>query len=261
MSSTLYHFTGESFGVIDWCSPVAGTTLVADSWRVHDGQAVALDRHQERFSRSAREYPMINETILGNFFEELRALIPRSGSWFPRVELVNSPGGPTLRYRERVAPPWSTEVTLAVAPHDPRTTPLIKGPDLEALMALRSAVGDPLTTEAVIVSAEGYLVEGAYSSLMVWPSGSPVPVITPRDTPRIPSITESVLVDIAYQRGIEPVEKTLGPEDLVGAEVWVLSALHGIRRATEWIGGPRLTSLPHRAEEWQHAWWSSRVAF
>jgi len=260
MSTTLYHFTGESLGVIDWCGPTGTDTLVVDSWRVEDAHAVALERHLERFSTSALAHPGVSKDTLQKFFDLVLAHIPRTGSWFPRIELIATPGGPALRYRERVAPAWSSEVTLALAPHDPRTSPHTKGPDLEALLALRSAVGDPASTEAVIMSPEGFVVEGAYSSLMIWPHHSDSAVITPTSTPRIPSITESVLLDIAADTEIEVSERPCTLAELAGAEVWVLSALHGIRLATHCVGGPDLGNQPHRRDHWQSQWWARRSA-
>ncbi len=254
MSSTLYQFTGERLGAIEWCDPVRGQTLVADSWRVDDAQAVALPRHEARFAASARALG-IDESTLRVFCSQVRAQIPATGSWFPRIELVHTPGGPTLRYRERVAPALSTEVVLAVAETDPRTNPLTKGPDLEALLALRASVGSLGATEALIVAPDGTLVEGAYSTLMVWPDDTDALVVVPSDVPRIPSITESVLVDRAKGLGIEVLERRLSLDDLDRAEVWVVSALHGIRRTTSLIDGPELRRDPGKRNEWQAAWW------
>jgi branched-subunit amino acid aminotransferase/4-amino-4-deoxychorismate lyase len=256
MSSTLYQFTGERLGAIDWCDPVRGHTLVADSWRVDNAQAVALPRHEARFGASARAFD-IDESTLTSFFTQVRAHIPRSGSWFPRIELAHTPGGPTLRYRERVAPAWSEEVVLAVAENDPRSNPLTKGPDLEALLALRASVGSRGATEALIVASDGTLVEGAYSTLMVWPDDADALVVVPHDVPRIPSITESVLVDHAKVLGIDVLERRLRLDDLESAEVWVVSALHGIRLATSVIDGPELRRDPDRRTEWQRAWWGA----
>jgi branched-subunit amino acid aminotransferase/4-amino-4-deoxychorismate lyase len=259
MSVRLFGFTGERLGALDWCDPVRGETLVADSWRVENAEAVAFEWHQERFSRSVRERADITTGSLDKFFTEVRAHIPHSGSWFPRIELAHTPGGPTLRYRERPAPQWNPEVALKVAPHDPRTTPLTKGPDLEALMAVRVAVGDPATTEALIVSPEGLVQEGAYSSIMVWPEDSEEAFIVPRDTPRIPSVTEAVVVELAQERNISVVERSLTVSDLADSEVWILSAVQGIRLATTLVNGPELSHKPGRRVEWQSAWWSRRA--
>ncbi len=255
MSTTLYQFTGEHLGAIEWCDPVRGQTLVADSWRVQDGKAVALERHEDRFSASAQAHG-VSESTLRAFFSRVREHIPSRGSWFPRIEVAHSPGGPTLRYRERVAPAWETTVTLALGAADPRTHPLTKGPDLEALMALRASVADQGATEALIATPDGTLVEGAYSSVLAWPARTGSLVVTPSHLPRIPSITESVLLDIARASGVEVLEQTLLISDLEDAEVWIISALHGIRLATAIVDGPALRTDSARRNQWQSAWWN-----
>jgi branched-subunit amino acid aminotransferase/4-amino-4-deoxychorismate lyase len=228
---------------------------------VEDGHTVAIERHLERFRTSALAQSGISARTLEGFFAQVLGHIPRTGSWFPRIELVATPGGPALRYRERVAPAWSGEVSLGVARHDPRTTPHTKGPDLEALLALRSALGNPATTEALILSPEGYLVEGAYSSIMVWPQRSSSIVVAPSSPPRIPSVTEAVLTEIASESGVEVSERSFTLADLEGAEVWVLSALHGIRVAHEFFNGPQLGVIPGRRDQWQAQWWARKRPF
>ena len=105
MSHVLYQFSGNHLGAIEWCEPRRGETLVADSWRVDDGQVVALAHHLDRFRTSvavddsaARAPPV--EAFLAAVLHKIQPV----GSWFPRIEAVATPGGPTLRYRHRVAP-------------------------------------------------------------------------------------------------------------------------------------------------------------
>ena len=182
--------------------------------------------------------------------------IPAEGSWFPRIEAVETPGGATLRYRERPAPPWSSEVVIARAPHDPRRLPHTKGPDLEALLALRTQVAPVGATEAIITTADDLLVEGAYSSLMIWRAGHDYPPVIPPATPHLPCITEAVLTDYSRSAGIPIVAEDLSVSTLEGAEVWILSALHGIRVATAFVEGPSLGMVPGRRELWQEHWLS-----
>lgn len=256
MSSRLYQFSGTSLGAIEWCDS-SPHTLVADSWRVEDGHAVALERHRARFSASARALG-VEEQQLSRFWPAVVESLPREGSWFPRVEVVATAGGPTLRYREREAPAWLGTVSLAPGAHDPRTQPLTKGPDLEALMALRRSVSDVGATEALILSPEGFVIEGAYSTVMVWRRGSDALSVVGPPWPRIPSVTEAVLRGVAQARGVTVTEEPLTLESLAGAEVWILSALHGIRVATELCGGPDIAQTPGRRDDWHRAWWESR---
>jgi branched-subunit amino acid aminotransferase/4-amino-4-deoxychorismate lyase len=259
MSTRLFSFSGEALGAIEWCDPVAGETLVADSWRVESGQAVALERHRDRFFASAAHHGL-ESAKLSAFWDAVIAAIPLEGSWFPRVEVVATPGGPTLRYRERVAPAWNAEVIVARASHDPRRHPHTKGPDLEALLALRASVAPLGAGEAIITTDHDCLVEGAYSSLMVWLPGSDSPLVVPPSTPHLRGVTESVITDLAGELGVAIHQRDLSVRELEGSELWILSALHGIRVATAFIDGPPLGSVPGRRDTWQSAWWSQAKA-
>ncbi len=253
MSSRLYQFSGTALGAIEWCDSSLQKTLVADSWRCDDGQTVALERHRQRFTGSAAAAGL-DHAVVSRFWAAVIDALPREGSWFPRVEVVATSGGPTLRYREREAPDWLDTVTLAPGDHDPRTTPLTKGPDLEALMALRRSVANVGATEALILSPDGYVIEGAYSTVMLWRSGGSALSVVSQKFSRIPSVTESVLRDIANAQGVPVIEESFTLEDCKGGEVWVLSALHGIRLATFVRPGPPLKTSRQRRDQWQQAW-------
>ncbi|MFM2353662.1 MAG: hypothetical protein RLZZ608_1068, partial [Actinomycetota bacterium] len=174
-----------------------------------------------------------------DFWRDVVAALPRTGDWFPRVELRHRADGTQLGLRLRPTPPPSTEVVVATAPHDPRTQPLIKGPDLDRLQALRVAVQPSGAGEAIIVDAHGTLIEGAYSGLLWWKGET---LVRPRDAvPRIPSVTVRLVLEAARADGVELAEADAVPAELEGCELWVLSALHGLRTATHWIDGPALT--------------------
>lgn len=92
--------------------------------------------------------------------------------------------------------------------------------------------------EAVLLSPDGHVIEGALSSLVWWrqdllcvPSGS---------LDQLESITRNQVEAIARQSGFEVVEDLAKPEDLVGLEIWCLSSLQCIRPVVGWVdlGGP-----------------------
>lgn len=259
MSSQLYHFSGGALGAIDWCEPHSGETIVADSWFVHDGHAVASDRHHARFVESAVLTAGLDRALVAAFLAAVTDAIPRHGPWFPRIEVANTRGQAALRYRERSAPAREAGVSLAVGDSDPRTSPRRKGPDLDALMALRRSVSAVGATEALIVSSTGHVIEGAYSTVVWWRPGADRLSVVPATTPRIASVTESVLVDLAKQQGIDVREETVTLPDLEGAEVWVLSALHGIRHTSHIVQGPPVNPDTTRRDRWQQAWWETRT--
>jgi len=249
--STLYQFTGSELTPVTWCQPGVDTVVVADSWRVVDGDAVGLEHHLERFRHwVTRQAPDV-VAGLDDFIRHALSLIPETGEWFPRLECVVTPHGHILRFYHRSAPERLTTATLATAAHDPRTNPLVKGPDLNALMALRKEVAPTGASEAVIVTPEGFIAEGAYSSVIVWPPGDSEMWVVAGDIPRIPSVTEKVLVTIARAQGIEVLGKTMRPDALEDHAVWVVSALHGIREATSWVGGPELAPGRDMTATWR----------
>jgi len=223
--------------------PDAGSVRVADSWLMVDGAVAGLERHINRFTGSVRHaFP---ELDIDSFARAALAALPRTGRWFPRIEAIDD-GGPLLRLRVREAPEPLTHATLATAPRDPRTAPTVKGPNAEALGALRTelAVG-----EAIIVDGDGHIAEGAWSSI-VWWLGESLHVVDP-SIARLPSVTEGLVIDHARSTGTPVTVSRTRPDELDGAEVWVLSALHGIRVATKWRNGPTLHIEPGRAESWR----------
>lgn len=234
---------------LEWCDPHEGRLLVADSWRVVDGRVRGLDQHAERFLSAARPHRDDAEV----FWHDAIAALPRTGDWFPRVELRERADGTQLGLRLRPTPPTSTEVVVAAAPFDPRTQPLVKGPDLDALQALRVAVQPRGAGEAIIVDAHNVIIEGAYSGLLWWRGDT---LVRPRDAvPRIPSVTLHLVLEAARAEGVALAEADARPADLEGCELWVLSALHGIRTAVTWVEGPVLGAPQHaeRGRRWLDA--------
>jgi branched-subunit amino acid aminotransferase/4-amino-4-deoxychorismate lyase len=128
----------------------------------------------------------------------------------------------------------------------------VKGPDLAALGTLRR---DLDVGEAVILD-NGVIAEGAWSSIMWWKNDT-LHVVDPV-IPRLPSVTENSIRQHAAFIGAPVVAACARPEDLDGAEVWVLSALHGIRVATEWRDGPTVHSEPGRVDYWRQQYVNRR---
>ncbi|AMM21092.1 hypothetical protein AX769_14280 [Frondihabitans sp. PAMC 28766] len=135
------------------------------------------------------------------------------------------------------------------ASHDPRRAPLVKGPDLARLDELRTEARGAGCDEAVILSADGTVVEGNYTSL-VWWRGDALCVVAD-ELPRLPGVTEKALVTLAIALGVEILPDEVMPGELEGLEVWALNSLHGIRIATRWEGGPDLAEQPGRLRAWR----------
>jgi branched-subunit amino acid aminotransferase/4-amino-4-deoxychorismate lyase len=240
-TASIYRWHDGVLHPLEHCDTAESRIVVADSWLVAEGRALALDLHRDRFLDTA--------TDGAEFWEAAIALIPRTDDWFPRVELQNRNGGGQYLLRLRSAPALSRSVRLASAERDPRTTPGIKGPDTDALLSLRTAAQQRGADEAVILSPDGYVVEGAYSGLLWWRGDAlcaPSPELT-----RVDSVTARSVIALATALGIDVLYESVTPADLDGLEIWAVSALHGIRIVTEWVDGPSPAEEPGRLATWR----------
>lgn len=172
---------------------------------------------------------------IDSFLIAIRAFLPRTGSWFPRLEFRQDCQEGRLFLRIRPAPPLSSELTLWTYPDpDPRTNPLIKGPDLSICQQLRRAANLHGADEAVLIDVNGFIADGALSSMVWWRDDV---LFGPDDrTNWLPSVTRQLVFELAEQAGYQTGVERARPVDLVGCEVWSLSALQGIRGATSWQG-------------------------
>jgi len=218
--------------------------LVADSWLVEDAIVRAADAHWARFGASCRAEGVGREE-LEHFRATATAAVPATGRWFPRVELTAR----GLDVRLRPAPPAALEARVVVAPPgDPRTQPRRKGPDLDLLIGLREAARRRGADELLLCDDAGALREGALSSLLWWEDGA---LCTTPDEHTLPGITRALLLVIATARGVELRVRSPRPEELAGREVWLTSALHGIRVVSEWLEPAQSAGSPLRAGAWR----------
>lgn len=219
---------------------LVGNLAVADSWLVDNGKSRHLPEHYKRFKNWVLEIDP-NLSGLDEFFEQVTAMTPRQGMWFPRIEyIINTDTQRSqLVLRMRQAPPLESSIVLwSFSEPDPRLNPLVKGPDLSLGMQMRRAAQMHGADEAVLLSREGYIVEGALTSL-VW-FRDDVLCAPGEDIDWIPSITRKEVFAIAESMGMQTRSETVKPADLVGLEIWALSSLHGIRAVESWVdlGGP-----------------------
>lgn len=209
---------------------------VADSWLVEDGRARSIDAHFERFARWVTEIRPECAPFLPLFFEAVKAKIPNEGRWFPRIEFhgeADSPNHLFLRLRE--APSQLGDIALWTLPEpDPRQNPSVKGPDLSLGMQMRRNAKMHGADEAVITDEDGFILEGALSSI-VWWRGDTL-CSSSDDLPWLPSVTRNEVFGIAKQMGYATRVERVKPADLVGLEIWALSSLQGIRVVSEWVG-------------------------
>lgn len=245
---SIYRWHEGALEPLEYCDMTLTAIEAADSWLVSDGLTLGLDLHRTRFMTSIPRGRYL-ELDVAAFWDAVVALIPREGVWFPRVELHSRLGGPRLVFRLRSAPDRARSAVLATAARDTRTVPGVKGPDLDRMLSLRTSVQKLGATEAVILTADGYVIEGAYSGLLWWRGN--ILCSPPASFERVDSVTARSVVTLASALGHDTHEEAVTPAELDGTELWVLSALHGIRIATAWIDGPALAEQPGRLSAWR----------
>jgi branched-subunit amino acid aminotransferase/4-amino-4-deoxychorismate lyase len=233
----------------DDCDVLPATIEAADSWLVDDGRVRGLDLHRTRFM-TAIPRGRYRELDPGAFWDACLAAIPRTGQWFPRVELRTQLLQPQLLLRLRPAPELRRSLVLAThRGRDPRTAPRLKGPDLEAMTRLRTQAQKSGADEAVILTREGYVADGS-TTCLVWWRGDAL-CVPSNDIERIDSVTVRSVIALATALGIDVLYESVRPADLEDLELWALNAVHGIRIVTRWVDGPGTAELPGRRATWQ----------
>lgn len=230
--------------------------LAADSWYVNDGRVRALELHRQRFSAAASDLG-IPDAGSDDFWDAVIERFPQTGEWFPRVEIVKAPSADSLMlgFRMRPSPKRTQELRVLIPPYvDPRSTPQRKGPDIPTLEELRSrARNEHSCDEVLLLNEDGLIIEAATTSLLWW-EGETLCLPDPELGP-LPGVTSSVIVDEARRSSIEVVPRRVRPEDLNGHEVWLVNALHGIRRVIEFVDArsDSGTSVPDRRRDQMEA--------
>ena len=244
--SSIHRWHEGELHLLDYCDLTDTRTAAADSWLVTEGSTLALDLHRQRFFAAAGA--LIDD--LDRFWSASIAAIPHTGDWFPRLEVQLRGGAAFAVFRLRSAPALSRSVRLASHNGaDPRTSPQIKGPDTAALLRIRTEAQETGADEAVIISPEGFVVEGAYSAILWWRGDA---LVAPSlDLHRANSVTARSVIALATALGIEVYYESVAPAELENCEIWALSALHGIRIVTAWVDGPAPAELPGRLATWR----------
>ncbi|MET9439360.1 aminotransferase class IV [Streptomyces sp. NPDC006610] len=224
----------------------AGDLLVADSWLVADGRVRAVERHGARFAASCVRAGL-RQPAVRRFWDAAVAELPREGQWFPRVEL--HPDG-TLALNLRRAPDLAPAVRVLPWPYaDPRTAPLVKGPDIGRLAQVRARARAAGADEALFTTEDGRVTESTTASLLWWEG--PDLCLPDAEDRVLPGVTSALLSGLARDRGVVVRRARAAFEDLYDRETWLVNALHGIRPVTEWISSGRRAAPAERAPRWQ----------
>ena len=208
--------------------------LIADSFLVVDGRVRSLNLHTDRFTRAIElKHPELTEH-LPHFFEAAWQQIPRTGRLFPRLELRGEQA-PILSLIVREAPAQLGPATLWTYPDpDPRLDLTVKGPELALGTELRAQAQEIGADEAILLTKDGEISEGALSSLVWWRGDL---LCAPgNEIPWLESVTRTEIFTIATSMNIKTRYEHVTPEDLVELELWLLSSLQGIRPVVNWLG-------------------------
>lgn len=229
--------------------------LVADSWLIADGTALAIDLHERRFRESCRALlPQLDEQVLDSFLGEARAALPREGLWFPRLEAYASPEARLVLWL-REAPELEQDTRLWVTPDpDPRRLPRIKGPDLPTLAKLREKARSSGADDALLIGRDGAALEAAHAAIVWWRRDTLCMPVA--ESLLLPSVTRRMVLELARRRGVGLIRERMLPRELPALETWTLNSLHGIRPVTAWHGGraPRTAAVSReRVNEWSAA--------
>lgn len=173
------------------------------SFRMVDGRVRNLQGHWERLGLSS--------SLQDRVRAQLREFGPEP--CFPQVSAIGE-----VQYRPDR--PHSELVSVDPVPHlDCRSAPTVKGPDLPLLGELMRVSQRRGFVEGLLVDADGFLVEGIFSALIVFTPEGPV---VPEHTRQLPSTTLAQVTE--FFGGLS--RRPLTPE---GHPMWLLNAFSGVR--------------------------------
>ena len=242
----------ESGSLVEISESVLEVKLdAADSFLIDDGRVLDLKGHFDRFSSWVTSSSATSAQQLEEFLASVEEKLPQSGRWFPRLEFhKEAPEDKRLYLRLRKAPEPANDLILWTFPDaDPRSLPTLKGPDLSLGMQHRRMAKMHGADEAVYLNADGYLVEGALSSIVWWRGD--VLCAPDNQTVWLDSITRKNVFAVAAQIGIQTRLEHCKPADLIDLEIWSLGSLHGIRTVSGWVNLGGSVSKPAHVEAFQ----------
>lgn len=245
---TVFRYTAEKqlYPVTDTSSSL----IVTDSFLVSDGMARAPELHAARFFESCRIIHGSDPEGLIRFWQLAMAKIPEKGQWFPRIELAKTGKTPQLQIRIRPAPEQQNQIRLIHGNiEDKRTQPRHKGPDIAWLSLQRKNIAALGADEGILCTPSHYLLEGFFSSILWWEKDTLCQ--TPPSKRVLPSVTATLIRQIAAKRGIPTAYCFRRLPELNGCETWAVNALHGIRRAVNWPLSPWSVNAYANCDEWK----------
>ena len=216
---------------------------VYETIRTYDGVPFVLERHLERLRASAESLGIDIDVSTETLTERLHATLEAAGNAESSIRIVISAGVGAIDYRTGSARKPTVVIIVRPLPEFPESlyregakaafatimragkgnlSPKIKSSNLlNNIMALRQA-REKGAYEALLLNARSEVCEGSMSNVFVVRSGT---VATPPLSSRlVEGITREHVIELAQENGIELEEKTLTPEDLLGADEVFITA-------------------------------------
>jgi branched-subunit amino acid aminotransferase/4-amino-4-deoxychorismate lyase len=205
--------------------------------------------HVRRFAGACADLLGIPTQETSTFVDAAVAQVPVEGRWFPRVELALDSGVPRFQLWIRPAPSREKAVRLWISKEpDRRLLPAVKGIDLNYLARLRHQARRAGADEALILSSDCRLCEGASTSILWWRADT---LCAPPDAPSLlRGVTRTILWKAVRAAGLRVAFERPEALELDGLEVWAVNALHGIRPVIRWVGAPIEAGPGRRAPRW-----------
>ena len=237
--------------------------LVADSWRVHDGETWGLADHIDRFFTGNAEQTLTVGPLPALDAEHFAAAIAQKlGSiaqhhpatdFFPRISIETTQGHSRIVLLVRPAPAIRTTTTLVVPEYtDPRIRPTVKGPDIDLMRRLVSEA----TTDDVVLHDGTNVSETTTGALLVW--HTPEHLVLCQASRQLASISAQRIARHATSKNITVTTRSVTIQELASGEypVWFANTLHGISPVTSIMSatGERPV-VPHpNTAAWQASW-------
>lgn len=256
-----FHWVQDRFTPIE--TVTAPEILVADSWRVRDGETWGLADHIDRFRTGVAEQsltvgplPALDAERFGAAIaQKLRLLAQHhpATDFFPRISAERSQGHPRIVFLVRPAPTIRTTTTLFVPEYtDPRIRPTVKGPDIDLMRRLVSEA----TADDVVLHDGTNVSETTTGALLVW--HTPKHLVLCQASSQLASISAQRIAHHATSENISVTTRSVTIQELASGEypVWFSNTLHGISPVTTIISatGERPVAPHPDAAEWQAAW-------
>ncbi|MDA3145935.1 aminotransferase class IV [Leucobacter sp. UCMA 4100] len=231
---------------------------LADSLLVDlaDGTPVArgLTLHLQRFRAGVRERAgERQEALLDDFFALALPSIDEyaraNGPAFPRFECWQDRATFRFELALRPAPQRTREIALTTAQQPAADDAHLKGPNIDRYGRVMRRLGG----EALFVNDRGNAIEGTTTSFVWWREGRLMHAPSTTMRPRVASITERIVTEIAARLGYETGTELCSPLELAETELWALNALHGIRPVTHLDGAPLNAPNAQRLETFTKA--------